>query len=178
MASSMLAAIREAALADADPVLNEDETRRAGASSTQEDGAMSKDDTPAGGAKNAGILQAEHEAAVSAARAEGKKEGASEASARLVTALGADGVKGDPGRMSAALDLAQKSPGMSGEDVAAFVVANVSAASGKGKPAADYEASRLAAASLAQPAGGKPTGKGTIKASDVYAARRKQGQEG
>ncbi|MGY6709715.1 MAG: hypothetical protein ACXIVF_15455 [Rhizobiaceae bacterium] len=113
---------------------------------------MSKDDTPAGGAKNAGISQADHEAAVTAARAEGKEEGAGEATARLVTALGAEGVKGDPGRMSAALDLAQKSPGMSGEDVAAFVTANVAASGGAGKkPAADYEASRLAAAALAQP---------------------------
>ncbi|NMG39816.1 hypothetical protein GRZ55_11230 [Chelativorans sp. ZYF759] len=150
MASSMLAAIREATLADADTVLDEDETRRAGASSTQEDGAMSKDDTPAGGAKNAGISQAEHDAAVAASRAEGKDEGAREATSRLVTALGAEGVKGDPGRMSAALDLAEKSPGMSGEDVAAFVTANVAAAAGQ-KPAADYETKRLAAAGLAQP---------------------------
>lgn len=178
MASSMLAAIREAVLADADPVLDEDETRRPGAISTEKDEGMSKDDTSAGGTKNAGISQAEHEAAVTAARAEGKKEGASEATARLVTALGAEGVKGDPGRMSAALDLAQKSPGMSGEDVAAFIVANVSAAAGKGKSAADYEASRLAAAALAQPSGGKPAGKGNLNAGDVYAARRKQRQEG
>ncbi|MCG6115096.1 MAG: hypothetical protein MEQ84_07840 [Mesorhizobium sp.] len=156
--ASMLAAIREATLADAaELVLEEDATRRAGASSTQEDGAMSKDDTPAGGAKNAGISQADHDAAVSAARAEGKDEGTREATSRLVTALGAEGVKGDPGRMSAALDLAQKSPGMSGEEVATFVAANVAASASKAKPSADYEASRMAAAALAQPSGGEPS---------------------
>lgn len=174
MASSMLAAIREAALADADPVLDEDETRRPGAISTEKDEGMSKDNTSAGGANNAGISQADHEAAVTAARAEGKKEGASEASARLVTALGAEGVKGDPGRMAAALDLAQKSPGMSGEDVAAFIVANVGAATSETKPAADYEASRLAAAALAQPGNRAEPGAGRSVLAGAVARTNKR----
>ncbi|WP_292255246.1 hypothetical protein, partial [Mesorhizobium sp.] len=49
--------------------------------------------------------------------------------------------------------LARKSPGMSGEDVAAFVSANVAVSKPAGEAdASAYEKSRLAAAGLAQPA--------------------------
>ena len=100
--------------------------------------------------EDAGIPKSEHETAVKAARTEGAKT----ATDRLVAALGAEGVKGDAGRMSAALDLAMKSPGMSGEDVAAFVSANV-AGSAVADTAASYETERLAAAGQAQPTAGK-----------------------
>lgn len=107
---------------------------------------------------DAGIPKADHDAAVKAGRAEGRAEGeaagAKAATDRLVAALSAEGVKGDAARMTAALDLAQKSPGMSGEDVAAFVVANVAGSKATGEAEASaYEKSRLAAAGLAQPGG-------------------------
>ncbi|AZO38765.1 MULTISPECIES: S49 family peptidase [unclassified Mesorhizobium] len=106
---------------------------------------------------DAGIAKADHDAAVKAARAEGRAEGeaagAKTVTDRLVSALSAEGVKGDAARMSAALDLARKSPGMSGEDVAAFVSANVAVSKPAGEAdASAYEKSRLAAAGLAQPA--------------------------
>ena len=99
------------------------------------------------------ISQADHEAAVTAAEARGHEAGLAAQMARLGAALGADGVKGDAGRMGAALDLAAKSPAMSGEDVAAFVTANVAVT--KTSETA-YEAERLAAAALAQPGGADP----------------------
>lgn len=125
--------------------------------------------------EDAGIPKAEHDAAVKAARAEGEAAGAKAATDRLVAALGAEGVKGDAVRMEAALDLAQKSPGMTGEDVAAHVVAYVGAAAASS--AAAYETGRLAAAGLAQPAA-KAGGKATINTSAIYASRRNQKQEG
>lgn len=126
---------------------------------------------------NAGISKAEHDKAVKAAADAARAEGAKAATERLVAALGTEGVKGDAARMSAALDLAQKSPGMSGDDVAAFVVANVAGAKAGNETPQTYEASRIAAAGLAQPA--PRTGKkATIDTSGIYAARRKQSQEG
>jgi signal peptide peptidase SppA len=102
---------------------------------------------------DAGIPKADHDKAVKAARTEGEASGAKAATDRLVAALGAEGVKGDAGRMAAALDLATKSPGMSGADVAAFVTANVSAAAKA--DASGYEQDRLSASGLAQPGAGK-----------------------
>lgn len=154
MANSVLAAVHEAIFEGAaNDVLTRDQTGAQAPLSTGKEEAMSKDNAPAGGDKQSGgITQAEHDAAVKAARIEGEATGSKAAADRLAAALGADGVKGDAGRMSAALDLAMKSPGMSGEDVAAFVVANV-AQSKIG--VSDYERQRLSAAGLAQP-GGKP----------------------
>lgn len=128
-------------------------------------------------AEDAGISRTEHDTAVKTARSEGEAQGARAATDRLVAALGADGVRGDAARMAAALDLAVKSPGMSGEDVAAFVVANVGATRSEAAQAAGYEAGRLAAAGLAQP-GQDRARKATIDTSGIYAARRKQSQEG
>lgn len=178
MAKSLLAAVHDAVVGAASERPEEDENRAAAQSPTQEEMAMSNNDKPAGGDKpNAGISQADHDAAVNTARVEGEATGAKAATDRLVAALGADGVKGDAARMSAALELAQKSPGMSGEDVAAFVAGNV-ASGGKQEPAADYERQRLAG--LAQPGAVQPGGgkKATINTGGIYAARRKQLQEG
>lgn len=108
------------------------------------------------GAETAGIPQAQHDAAVTAARTAGVSEGVRMGTDRLSAALGAEGVKGDAGRMAAALDLAVKSPAMSGADVATFVVANVVA--GKPADAADYEERRLAGAGLAAPRSAAPEG--------------------
>lgn len=100
----------------------------------------------------AGISQADHEAAVTAAEGRGREQGAAQANARLSAALGAEGVRSDAGRMSAALDLALKAPAMSGEDVAGFVISSVPAAA-KSEPAPEaYEQERLRAAGQAKPA--------------------------
>ncbi|MER8427818.1 hypothetical protein [Mesorhizobium sp. M1403] len=156
--SSILAAVREAMSAPADEIpLIGDATGAQASIETQsppraKETGMSGNQAPAA----AGISQAEHDAAVAAAETKGHGAGMNAATARLTTALGADGVKGDAGRMSAALDLAAKSPAMSGADVAAFVVANVAASKpAGGADAAAYEQTRLAAAGLAQP-GQKP----------------------
>lgn len=122
--------------------------------------------------EEAGIPKAEHDAAVKAARAEGEAVGSKAATDRLVAALGAEGVKGDAVRMSAALDLAQKSPGMSGEDVAAHVSAYVGSTPA-GAEASAYEAGRLAAAGLAQPSPPR-SAKTAINTSAIYASRRNQ----
>lgn len=101
------------------------------------------------------------------AKASGATDGAKASTDRLAAVLGADGIKGDGKRMSAALDLAVKSPAMSAEDVVAFVAANVApTAAAKAEDAADpaaYENERLATAGQAQP-GGKPQAKSGLSA--------------
>ncbi|RWO57301.1 hypothetical protein [Mesorhizobium sp.] len=156
MANSMLAAVRAATLAAADE-LSPDDGEETGAQASTEtnrpprakETGMSGNQAPAAAGT---ISQADHDAAVAAAETKGHAAGVSAESKRLTTAMGAEGVKGDGGRMAAALDLAAKSPAMSGEDVAAFVVANVAAAKPTGgADAAAYEQQRLAASGLAQP---------------------------
>lgn len=127
-------------------------------------------------AADAGISKAEHESAVKAAADQGRAEGAQAATDRLSAALGADGVKGDAGRMAAALDLAVKSPAMSGEDVAAFVVGNVaSAQAAAAAPAASYEAGRMAGAGLAAPGGDSAPKSGLSARIDARIAKMKPG---
>ena len=181
MASSYLAAIRNAVAGAADHALDldDEDAGKTGAAAPlkKEEQSMSTDDTPAGGDKNAGISQIEHEKAVKAAGSEGEARGAAAATGRLAAALGADGVKGDGVRMAAAFDLAVKSPGMSGEDVAAFVVGNVAAGKPADADATAYEQQRLAAAGAAQPSASSGK-KAVINTSAIYASRRKQSQEG
>ncbi len=148
-----------------------------GGRSTSHNGRLSMSETSgAPAAEVAGITQAEHDVAVNAAADTARAEGSKAATDRLVAALGAEGVKGDASRMAAALDLAVKSPGMSGEDVAAFVTSNV-ASSGKSDAHAGYEAARLAASGQAQPVT-RAAKRTTVDTSGIYAARRKQSQEG
>lgn len=174
MGRSLLAAVHNAVVGAVDDALEESETGAAALNATKKEGTMSKDNQPAGGDPNsAGISQAAHDAAVAAARADGRADGENAATTRLNAALGADGVKGDAGRMSAALDLAVKSPAMAGADVAAFVVANV-AASTASTTAAAYSAQRVEAASLAQPGAIAPAKKATVDVKGIYASRRKQ----
>ncbi|PZR78782.1 MAG: peptidase S46 [Stutzerimonas stutzeri] len=114
------------------------------------------------------IPKADHDVAVTkaadTARSEGRAEGEKTATARLSAALGADGIKGNAARMAAALDLAVKSPSMSGEDVAAFVAGNVASGQSSGQEAAaSYEAGRMAGAGLAAP-GGDPAPKSGLSA--------------
>lgn len=75
-------------------------------------------------AADAGISQADHQAAFAAA----EKKGFDAATNRLSSILSADGVKGDAGRMAAAVSLAVKAPAMSATDVTAFVTENVAVA--------------------------------------------------
>ena len=70
------------------------------------------------------IARADHDAAVIAARA----EGAQAAMARVAAAIGAEGVKSEPGRLAAAADLLFRAPDMAGEAIAAFAIANIAAA--------------------------------------------------
>ena len=171
MAKSLLAAVHNAVAGTADAGLDEPET---GAPAPQSNGDdMAHQSQPAGG-DQAGISKADHEAAVSAARAEGKTEGAKEATERLSAALGAEGVKGDAGRMAAALDLAKSAPGMSGADVAAFVTANVAAAKPASTSAADYAQQRTAAAGLAQPQAGADKTVKTAALADAVASINKR----
>jgi signal peptide peptidase SppA len=152
-------------------------TPKGGRSTSQDRRTSMSETSGAPAAEVAGISKAEHDAAVKTARAEGEAAGATAATDRLAAALGADGVKGDAARMAAALDLAVKSPGMSGEDVAAFVTANVAGAEpAAAASAAGYEAARLAAAGQAQPAP-RTAKKATIDTNAIYSARRSR-QEG
>lgn len=151
--ASLLAAVREAMNAPEEIVPETGATGATAPSSTAPTGASQ--------GQTHMISQADHDAAVKAAEAKGEKTGEATgikaATDRLSTALGAEGVKGDAGRMAAALDLAVKSPAMAGADVAAFVLANVTASkptAGAADPKA-YEAGRLADAGMAQPGSGK-----------------------
>lgn len=152
MKQSLLASVRAAMQAGShDAVCVEDETDATASSQDKETGMAKEQDTPRAATETGAITTEVHERAVSAARDEGRTEGARTATERFVAAMGAENVRGNAVRMAAALDLAVKSPAMTGEDVAAFVVANVAA----DKPAttASYDEERHAAATgLAQPA--------------------------
>ncbi len=106
-----------------------------------------------------------------AAAASGGADGFKTAMDRMNAVLGAEGIKGDANRMSAALELANASPDMAAEAVVAFVTANVPAASAS-TPApapaaqqASYEQQRTAAANLAMPSGAQAPASETIAAS-------------
>jgi len=129
-------------------------------------------------ATSAGIAQADHDAAVESARADGVAAGTKAATSRLGEVLGAEGIKGDGGRMAAALDLAVKSPDMAAADVSAYVVTNVAANSGvSSQDPASYEAERLDAAGLAAPQHRPGAKKATINRSEIYSARAKQSRD-
>lgn len=160
-----------------DDVLNEltRSTKSAGRSISTQSRRSSMENSGVPAADGAGISKADHDAAVSAAAEAGRIEGAKTATARLSAALGADGVKGDAARMSAALDLAVKSASMSGEDVAAFVVGNVASAQAPQQQHAAYEASRMAGGGVAAP-GGEPQQKSGLSARiDAQVAGMKRG---
>jgi hypothetical protein len=172
MSRSLLAAVHNAV----HDVLDEGETGAAALNANQTGGKMSTDTQPGGGIP-AGISQATHDAAVTSARTEGKADGEKAATERFNAALGADGVKGDAGRMAAALDLAVKSPAMAGADVAAFVVANVAAAAAAAPSksgAEKYSAERSSAAGLAQPQPGSDKGDKSALASAVATTNKRR----
>lgn len=160
--SSMLAAVRGAMSAPDDDDLPEAGATGANAPQTQESG-MSAPQTPAG------VPQADHEAAVSAARAEGRNE----ANTRLQAALGAEGVRGDAARMSAALDLAMESPEMSGAAIAAFVTKNVAASAGA-EATPEAHDKRVLGAGQALPGADKPNAGASVNWADFRAKRGKK----
>lgn len=133
----------------------------------------------------AGAAQAATATIAAVAAASGGDDGFKTAVDRFNAVLGADGIKGDAKRMSAALDLATASPEMAADAVVAFVTDNVpaiqaSAAPTDAKPSASaYEQQRLAAASLAMPTGSTATadtGSGSVwKASIAKANARVKG---
>ncbi|MGV1823263.1 hypothetical protein [Agrobacterium vitis] len=127
-----------------------------------------------------GAASATGATAAVAAAVQGGVDGVQAAVTRINTILSADGIKGDGTRMSAALELASTAPGMTAEQVVAFVTGNVAgantaapaaatapapAAAPAGQPAVSYEQQRLAAANLAMPGGGQPAAKETVGAS-------------
>ncbi len=173
MSNSMLVAVRAAARADVTE-LDQGDPDTGRSTSQQGSNSMSENSGKPGAETKPGISQADHDTAVATARS----EGATAANERMAAILGANGIKGDGGRMAAAFDLAVKSPNMSAEDVAGFVTGNVSA-SASPDPAAAYEASRLGAAAVvpsatgqAQPERGKPKAGASINRSAIFAARR------
>ncbi|MUO27442.1 MULTISPECIES: hypothetical protein [Rhizobium/Agrobacterium group] len=135
---------------------------------------MSVNQTVPGAASATGVT-----AAVAAA-VQGGVDGAQAAVDRINAILSADGIKGDGTRMSAALELASAAPGMTADQVVAFVTGNVAGASTAAPdaatapapaaatvspPGASYEQQRIAAANLAMPGGGQPAAKETVGAS-------------
>lgn len=129
MSRSFLAAIRSA-VTSAPEAMSSDEDE-AGAiapnvsarSGQEQENVMSDDPNKPGATTASGITQAAHDSAVAAARA----DGAAGAYARITAVVSAEGIKGNPGRVSAAINLAVKSPGMSAEDVVSFVAESVPA---------------------------------------------------
>lgn len=157
MSRSFLAAIRnavvsapEAISAEADEAGAIAPNANAHSGHTQES-AMS-DDPNKPGAQASGIPQATHDAAVATARQEGEAAGSKAVNDKFSAIVSAEGIKGNASRMGAAIDLAIKSPGMSAEDVTAFVTANVAAEAPKAAAPAASSASlanRIAADPLA-----------------------------
>lgn len=101
----------------------------------------------------ASVSQAQHDSAVNAAHTKGTEEGAQAERDRFAAIVSAEGVKGSPSRMAAAIDLAIKSPGMSAENVVSFVSANVAEAAAPTVGVAAL-ANRIAAAGGADALGG------------------------
>jgi hypothetical protein len=167
MTRSVLAAIRASLMpGDADPILDEDKPD-AGASipeagptrANQEDADMSEPSNTPAGAASQPAAGSGNDDAIKAAGLAGEEKGARAANDRLVTILGADGIKGDGKRMGAALDLAVGSPGMSAEQVTTFVKDNVSANSSSNASAAvEHDRRRQAAMPHAQPDKSGPRG--------------------
>ena len=134
----------------------------------------------------AGAAQAAAAAVASLPAGSGGQDGAQAATDRLMTIFNAEGIKGDAGRMGAAIDLAAKAPAMSADDVVAFVATHVAASTSAGAsaaaqpqqpsspaPVASYEQQRLSAAALAQPGGTSAnSAQPKISASSIFEMRR------
>ncbi len=118
------------------------------------------------------------------AAASGGDDGFAAAMGRINAIASAEGIKGDAGRLNAAIELASASPQMTAEAVIAFVSANVPAAQaasakageGEAGSARSYEQQRLAAANLAMPGPASSAAKASpkINRDAIFAARRNQ----
>ncbi len=140
MSRSFLSAIRSAVASGPETMSSEEDDTRADAldanalSGQTQESSMSDDPNKPGAQTASGISQADHEAAVASARTEGEQA----ATARFMAIINAEGVKGNAGRISAAVELANDAPGMSAEKVVAHVTAHVPAdtpAASAGSPA-------------------------------------------
>lgn len=122
-----------------DSVLAELSRRPTGRSPRNRRSSMNGENHGQPGAESAGDLVFT-QADADRFRADGRTAGATAERERFVAILGAEGIKAEPGRQAAAIDLACKSPGMSADDVVAFVCANVGA---KATPEAEAPAAAL-----------------------------------
>lgn len=149
-------------------------TRRSIIKNSQGDIAMDSDDHAAAQAVEG--VNKDNGTAIADAKLEGKNIGAKAVYERLSAIVSAEKIAHDPSRLKAAVDLAIKSPGMSAEDVVAFVADNVAAASSSSQASL---ASRLAPVqgdpllTAAEPASAK-VGPLTALAREQAAANKNQ----
>ncbi|MCR5859718.1 S49 family peptidase [Mesorhizobium sp. J428] len=155
----------ESALADLQQVAN----RAPASGRTTSMKGKTMDTTTGAPAADAGISQADHQSAVAAA----EQKGALTERTRLAAILGGEGIRGDAGRMAAAIDLAVKAPTMSAADVTAFVSANVAAAPAAGAATVSALLSKLDKA--AEGVQSRPSTDGTAGAADAPKATTPEG---
>lgn len=158
------------------------------------DAAASTDELPLDEAQTTGgDMSAENQTATGAAPAAsatpaagaaapegGSADGHKAAMDKTREVLSAEGIKGDPARMNAAVDLMGAAPDMAASAIVSYVTANVPAAAGNASASAEaattYEQRRTsAAAGLAQPAGdggARVAEASALNPSAIYAARR------
>lgn len=190
MSSSLFAAIRDAvrpgALTHVPDLVEDEPDANASIPQTPHPEANSTGDAMSGSQTLAGAAQAAAAAVASLPAGSGGQDGAQAATDRLMTIFNAEGIKGDAGRMGAAIDLAAKAPAMSADDVVAFVATHVAASTSAGAsaaappqqpsspaPVASYEQQRLSAAALAQPGGTSAnSAQPKISASSIFEMRR------
>ena len=190
MSSSLFAAIRDAvrpgALTHVPDLVEDEPDANASIPQTPQPEANSTGDAMSGSQTLAGAAQAAAAAVASLPAGSGGQDGAQAATDRLMTIFNAEGIKGDAGRMGAAIDLAAKAPAMSADDVVAFVATHVAASTSAGAsaaaqpqqpsspaPVASYEQQRLSAAALAQPGGTSAnSAQPKISASSIFEMRR------
>lgn len=151
--------------------------------------ANSTGDAMSGSQTLAGAVRTAAAAVVPLPAGPGGQDGAQAATDRLMTIFTAESIKGDAGRMGAALELAAKAPAMSADDVVAFVANHVPATlastpstpgalpnagqPSKPAPAASYEQLRVNAAALAQPGGtATHSAQSKLSASSIFDMRR------
>ena len=119
---------------------------------------------------------------VAVARMEGFQQGVGKAEARIRNIMGAPGIAGDGKRMSMALDLAAKAPGMNADAVTDYVLGIASEAETSTPMTAEaYEESRACASAglvhygLAQSAARASRFRGgQVDPASIYAARKAQ----
>jgi len=107
-------------------VLEDLSRARGGRISVPTRGTLMTETTSVPAAENAGISQADHDAAVTAAEAKGRKDGAKAERGRLSSILSSEGIKGNAARMNLALELAAEAPEMTADKVIDLTTKHVS----------------------------------------------------